>query len=76
VLANPASPGAATGVTQTGTYLGVVLGPLLFGVVAEHLSFAWSWWLVAVTSWLAAGAIWIGRAMLRRHGRATGLRRG
>ena len=76
MLANPASPGAATGVTQTGTYLGVVLGPLLFGVVAEHLSFAWSWWLVAVTSWLAAGAIWIGRAMLRRHGRATGLRRG
>lgn len=71
VLANPASPGAATGVTQTGTYLGVVLGPLLFGVVAEHLSFAWSWRLVALTSWLGAGAIWIGRAMLRRHGRAT-----
>jgi MFS family permease len=43
VLANPASPGAATGLTQTGTYLGAVLGPLLFGVVAEHLSFAWSW---------------------------------
>ena len=71
VLANPASPAAATGVTQTGTYLGAVLGPLLFGLVAEHLSFAWSWSLAALTSWLAAGAIWTGRAMLRRNGRAT-----
>jgi hypothetical protein len=72
VLANPASPAAATGVTQTGTYLGAVLGPLLFGLVAEQLSFAWSWSLAALTSWLAAGAIWTGRAMLRRNGRATG----
>jgi MFS family permease len=68
VLANPASPAAATGVTQTGTYLGAVLGPLLFGLVAEHLSFSWSWWLAAITSWLAAAAIWTGRAMLRRNG--------
>ncbi|HET9770339.1 MAG TPA: MFS transporter, partial [Acidimicrobiia bacterium] len=69
VLANPASPGAATGVTQTGTYLGAVLGPLLFGLVAEHLSFGWSWSLAALTSWLAAAAIWTGRGMLRRSRR-------
>jgi MFS family permease len=67
VLANPASPAAATGVTQTGTYLGAVLGPLLFGLVAHHLSFAWSWSLSALTSCLAAVAIWTGRAMLRRQ---------
>lgn len=71
VLANPASPAAATGVTQTGTYLGAVLGPLLFGLVAEHLSFAWSWTLAATTSLLAAGAIWTGRRMLR-HDRQAG----
>ena len=65
VLENPASPAAATGVTQTGTYLGAVLGPLLFGLVAEHLSFAWSWTLAATTSLLAACAIWAGRRMLR-----------
>jgi MFS family permease len=75
VLANPSSPAAATGVTQTGTYLGAVLGPLLFGLVADHLSFAWAWWMAALTSWLAAGAIWTGRAMLRRHGRAAVLSR-
>ena len=66
VLANPASPAAATGVTQTGTYLGAVAGPLLFGLVAEHLSFGWSWTLAAVMSWTGAAAIWTGRGMLRR----------
>ena len=66
VLANPASPAAATGVTQTGTYLGAVAGPLLFGFVAEHLSYGWSWTLAAVMSWMAAAAVWAGRGMLRR----------
>jgi MFS family permease len=66
VLANPASPAAATGVTQTGTYLGAVLGPLLFGLVADHLSYGWSWLLAASASLLAAGAIWTGRRMLRQ----------
>ncbi len=66
VLANPASPAAATGVTQTGTYLGAVAGPLLFGFVAEHLSYGWSWTLAAVMSWMAAAAVRAGRGMLRR----------
>jgi MFS family permease len=83
VLANPASPAAATGVTQTGTYLGAVLGPLLFGLVADHLSYGWSWLLAASTSLLAAGAISTGRRMLRqsrrdptRLARSAALRRG
>jgi MFS family permease len=67
VLANPVSPAAATGVTQTGTYLGAVLGPLLFGLVAHHRSFAWAWSLSALTSCLAAVAVWTGRAMMRRR---------
>lgn len=66
VLANPASPGAATGITQTGTYMGAVIGPLLFGFLAEHLSFGWAWAVAALTGWAAAAAIWSGRAMLRR----------
>lgn len=67
VLANPASPAAATGVTQTGTYLGAVLGPLMFGLVADHRSFAWAWGMAALTSWLAAAAMWTARSMLRRR---------
>ena len=30
---NPAAPGAATGITQTGTYIGAVAGPLVFGLL-------------------------------------------
>lgn len=66
VLANPASPGAATGITQTGTYLGAVIGPLVFGFLAEQFSFGWSWVVAAFLGWAAAAAMWTGRAMLRR----------
>ena len=61
VLANPASPGAATGITQTGTYMGAVLGPLLFGFLAEHLSFGWSW-VVAAAYRLGGGGGHVDRA--------------
>jgi hypothetical protein len=36
-------------------------------VVAEQFSYGWSWWLAALISWLAAAAVWTGRAMLRRR---------
>ena len=49
VRVNPNAPGAATGITQTGTYFGAVVGPVLFGLVAERLSFR--------AAWLGAGAM-------------------
>jgi MFS family permease len=49
VQANPSSPATATGLTQTGTFSGAVVGPLLFGSVAEHFGYR--------QAWLAAGAI-------------------
>ena len=66
VLANPGSPAAATGITQTGTYLGAVAGPLAFGFLAEHTSFAVAWLVAAAAAAGASAAIWTGRAMLRR----------
>ncbi|MGH9001122.1 MAG: MFS transporter [Acidimicrobiia bacterium] len=66
VRANPGSPAAATGITQTGTYRGAVAGPLVFGVVAEHSGFGAAWLLAAAASAAAAAAIWVGRNMLRR----------
>ena len=65
VRANPASPAAATGITQTGTYLGAVAGPLAFGFLAEHASFAAAWLAAAAVALAASGAMWAGRAMLR-----------
>jgi MFS family permease len=56
VQANPSHPAAATGITQTGTYIGAVSGPLLFGVLAEHTSYPLAW-LVAAAFALAAAAL-------------------
>lgn len=40
VRSSPSAPGAATGITQTGAYGGVVIGPPVFGALAEHWSFS------------------------------------
>lgn len=63
---NRAAPGAATGITQTGLYLGAVLGPLLFGVVVDAASYRAAWSGSAVCSLLAAGTIALGRRLLLR----------
>jgi MFS family permease len=63
---NPNAPGAATGITQTGTYVGAVAGPLVFGAVAQGGSFGRAWLLVAGCYLLAAGAMVVGRHLLRR----------
>ena len=45
----------ATSIIQGCLFVGAVIGPLTFGLVAEYISFRLSWLLVAV--WLACGAI-------------------
>jgi MFS family permease len=64
VLRNPGAPAAATGVTQTGVYLGGVLGPLAFGQVAQHVSYTAAWSMNAAIATLAAAAIIVARRML------------
>ena len=51
VRANPSAPGAATGITMTGTFTGAVLGPLLFGFVADEVSYP--------AAWLIAGGLFV-----------------
>ena len=67
VRAAPEVPGRATGVTQTGNYVGGASGTLLFGWIAETWSYTAAWWLAAVLGALACGAVLVGRAMLRRE---------
>ena len=57
VRANPSAPGAATGITLTGTLAGAVSGPLLFGVLVEATSYGWGWRLAAVTSGAASAVM-------------------
>jgi MFS family permease len=72
VQANPTSPAAATGITQTGTYVGAVAGPLLFGTIADHAGFRTAWLVAVAFALVAAAAMTWGRARLRSW-RATAL---
>jgi predicted MFS family arabinose efflux permease len=62
VRANPESAALASGMTNTGKYLGAGGGPLLFGFLADQTSFATAWWVVAAA--MAGGAVVV--ALLRR----------
>lgn len=56
VRLNPDAPAVATGITQTGLYIGAVAGPPVFGVVFERVG--------ATPAWFgAAGALVLGSAL-------------
>jgi MFS family permease len=63
--ANPNGPAAASGVTQTGTYIGAGLGPLVFGALAEHIGYGAAYLSAALWTLLGAACILIGRSMLK-----------
>ena len=67
VRSNPTAPGAATGITMTGSFTGAVCGPLLFGVLVEAAGYAWAWGFTAITSAAAAAVMAVvGRLIERR----------
>lgn len=65
VRAAPDAPGRATGITQTGTYVGGTAGPLVFGTIAETTSFAAAWWLAAVFGLTASVLVLVGRRAMQ-----------
>lgn len=68
VTRHPEAPGAATGITQTGVYLGAVTGPLVFGLLAEHASYEAGWAFALCCSLAAALAVAsAGRVSSRRQ---------
>lgn len=67
VRSHQAAPAAATGITQVGGRLGGVLGPLLFGVVVDHGSYADAWLLAAGAALCGAGALALGSRLLARQ---------
>lgn len=67
VRLNPAAPAAATAIVQLGVYAGGFVGPIGFGYLATHASFAVAW-IVAAAAMLVAGAgVLVGRRMLLTH---------
>lgn len=49
------APAMATGITQTGVYIGAALGPIVFGVVADNAGFPIAW--VATAAMAVGGAL-------------------
>ena len=56
VRANQAAPAASTAITQTGSFVGGAIGPAVFGIIAERVSFTAAWISMAIAL-LAAGTL-------------------
>jgi cyanate permease len=65
VREHPDAPGTASGITQTGTYLGAVIGPVVFGAVVERFSYAFAWSLAAAFALAGAAFMLAGRQLIR-----------
>jgi len=64
VRLNPTAPAAATGITQTGVYVGALTGPILFGVVVDSAGYGLAWLLAGLASALAAAGVVYGRSLV------------
>ena len=53
---NREAPGAATGVTQTGIYVGAAAGPLAYGLLSTEIGYSGAWLVSGALCLLAAGA--------------------
>ncbi len=70
VRLNPVAPGPAVGVTQTGAFVGAIIGPAGLGFLANEYSFTAAWVAAAVASFAAAIIIFVlRRYMLGEPGR-------
>jgi MFS family permease len=61
VDSNRETPGSASGVSQTGIYLGGAAGPAAFGALAAGAGYGTAWAAVAVTTLISAGVLWLAR---------------
>ena len=51
---NPSAPSVATGITMTGSFTGAVVGPLMFGILADHVTYGWAWVFTVISMTAAA----------------------
>jgi MFS family permease len=67
VRLNPIAPGAAVGVTQTGAFVGAIIGPAGLGFLAEEFSFTVVWVAAAIASFMAATIIFVLRRFMLKE---------
>ncbi|MHB1500350.1 MAG: MFS transporter [Candidatus Dormibacteria bacterium] len=70
VRTHPRSPARATGITQTGGRLGSVVGPLVFGILVDHVGYPGAWAVACGEMLLGASTMVAARALLARRIRA------
>jgi predicted MFS family arabinose efflux permease len=68
VDSNRETPASATGVSQTGIYAGAAGGPAVFGLLAAGAGYGTAWIVVAVTTLLSAGVLWLASRATRPIG--------
>jgi MFS family permease len=57
------APGAATGISQTGIYVGAAAGPAAYGLLSSEIGYAATWGVAGGLSLVAAAAVaWAARA--------------
>ncbi|HXJ62706.1 MAG TPA: MFS transporter, partial [Actinomycetota bacterium] len=68
-----AAVGAASGVVHLGSSIGFGIGPLVFGLIADHASYGWAWAVVVVLFVAATSGtlVWRGRVRRAAPARAT-----
>jgi predicted MFS family arabinose efflux permease len=59
VDSNRAAPGSATGVSQTGIYVGAATGPAIFGALAAGAGYSAAWLVVAAMTLASAAVLWL-----------------
>lgn len=65
------APAMATGISQTGVYVGAALGPIVFGVVADQFGLHNAWWMITALAAFAAVASFAGDRGLAAARRAV-----
>lgn len=65
--AYPSAPGTATGVVATIGHAGGTLGPLVFGSIAETISYGTAWMVSGVAALTAAAAMALASRSLKRN---------
>jgi len=56
------APAAATGITQSGIYVGAATGPIAFGLLVAGVGYSYAWLAIAGVALLAAVAIAIAQS--------------
>lgn len=63
----PTATAAASGISQTGVALGLLLGPAALGLLVTTAGWSWSWLAAATAAFIGAGVVWFSAARIPQN---------